>query len=125
MSDSIENLRTQMRAEPCPKARYKLTKQILDLRRKAEETGESIPAPAVRPIVRPKEDPAARYQRVKAEMARKYGTPAPSASLPARKYSGGVRDWKTEPPAHLKKLAADARKYDLDPNGGICGMPSE
>ena len=120
---TVESLRAKMRAERDPKVKYGIAKEIIELRRKAEESGEAPPAPVARAT--PKQDPVAAYLEAKKRLAAKGATPSPSTSPPARKYSQGVRDWGTVPPAHLRQAVADARKFDLDHGGGIQSMPAE
>tara|TARA_R110000868_G_scaffold400732_1_gene675431 strand:- start:138 stop:476 length:339 start_codon:yes stop_codon:yes gene_type:complete len=111
MSDSIDSLRSQMRSEKDPRARYKLAVQVIALRRQAEASGHAAPAPPVKPIQR--QDPIAAYTAAKARILQKGGTPSDSspAQPPARKHTLGVRDWQTEPPAHMRQAVADAQRH--------------
>ena len=108
MTVAIDELRSQMRSEPCPKARYKLAKQVIAALRQAEESGHAAPKPVVKPIKR--QDPVDSYLEAKKRIAAKGGTP-PEPAQPtstARKHSEGAQDW---PPAHLRQRVADAQRH--------------
>ena len=105
---TIEKLRAKMNAATDPISRYLAAKELIEARRAAEAAGHAEPAPAVQPIQ--KQDPVAAYTAAKKRIAAKGGAPEDSPHAqptPARKHSGGCRDW---PPAHLRQRVADAQR---------------